>query len=87
MAIMLQTDKGKTYQVINAVLGMDGTFSILMNDSRRLLEIAPEFDGLQTITREDTISGEKTEYTGYSELGAIFNVLEGMVQIALHKGG
>jgi hypothetical protein len=66
---------------------MDGTFSILMNDSRRLLEIAPEFDGLQTITREDTISGEKTDYIGYSELGAIFNVLDGMVQIALYKGG
>ena len=62
----------------------DGTFFARFSDSRRLPEIAKDFDSIDEITIVDTLS-EKT-YTGYSKL-VFLSVSDGVATVKLAKEG
>ena len=62
----------------------DGTFLARFPDSRRLPEIAKDFDSVDEITVVDTLT-EKT-YTGYSKL-VFLSVSNGVATVKLAKEG
>jgi len=80
----ITTSKGESYEAeyCFAPSLIDGGCAIRLRDSRKLPEIAAEFDGLTAITlREDE---NETVYAGYTRLGAI-NAEGGMVNLRLFK--
>lgn len=83
----IKTSKGNEYQVdfIDGPTYTTGQVMLEYQDTRRLSEIAPEFDGLERIDRWDENQGDKT-YLGYTELMSISRVAEGSVLIAIGKG-
>lgn len=62
----------------------DGTFFARFPDTRRLPEIAKDFDSIDEITIVDSLS-EKT-YTGYSKL-VFLSVSNGVATVKLAKEG
>ena len=68
----ITTSKPKTYQVlwVDTSPTNEKVLTLQMADSRRLTEIAPEFDGLTKISRQDENQGDK-EFTGYTRLVGI----------------
>ena len=65
----IQTSQNKTYQVkwIDTSILNEAALAMQMTDTRRLPEIAAEFDGLTEISRTDENQGNKT-FSGYSRL-------------------
>lgn len=82
----ITTSMGKTFNVdwAWAPVGSDKRLMIQYEDARRISEIAGDFDGLQSIIREDENEGDAT-YTGYSALVSVIRYGD-KVQIALKRG-
>lgn len=68
----ITTNKNRTYPVqwIDTSIINANVLALQMTDSRRLPEIAAEFDGLTKISRKDENQGDK-EFTGFSTLVGI----------------
>ena len=68
----IKTSQNKTYPVkwIDTSILNETMLLMQMTDTRRLSEIAAEFDGLTEISRTDENQGDKT-FTGYSKLVSI----------------
>lgn len=60
------TSKEKTYQVDYCGVGYMGYLKTQIRDSRLVGEIAPEFEGLETVTYRD--GEEETTFEGYTRL-------------------
>lgn len=81
----ITTSKGNEYEVQYAYAPlMDGSCGIALDDTRRLSEVAGEFDGLKSIHLVDTDVGEST-FDGYTELTQITRVGQ-TVTMKLMKG-
>lgn len=68
----LTTSRNKTYDVdwIDGPTLTDGMVTLQMSESRRLPEIAEEFDGLEWLKRESETQGNKL-FEGFSRLAMI----------------
>lgn len=82
----LQTSRNKTYDVIyvDGPTRLAGTMMLRMADSRPILEVGAEFDGLEWLKRESDTQGNK-EWTGYTELVSIRRVSDTDVLVELAK--
>lgn len=82
----LTTSRNKTYNVIYAdgPTRLGGTVMIRLPDPRPILQIAAEFDGLESFRREDMNQGGK-EWTGYTQLVAVRRMSETDVLIELAR--
>ena len=83
----LTTSKGHEYTVdwIDTVAN-DAEVFLQMAEERKLSDIAPEFDGLDWLKREDANQGDKL-FEGYSLLRSIKRVEPGIVILSLEKAG
>ena len=84
--MQLTTSKGKTYEVVYAdgPTRMTGNVMIRMEDSRKLLEIGAEFDGLEHFAiAADNAPAQ--EWNGYTVLAAIRRMNGADVLIELTK--
>jgi len=81
----VKTSQGNEYTVdfIDGPTMTTGQVVLQLQDSRRLPEIAAEFDGLEWLKRESENEGNK-EYIGFSMLGHISRHARG-VMIMLDK--
>lgn len=82
----LTTSRNKTYNVdwIDGPTITNGMVMLQMHDTRRLPEIAEEFDGLESMKRESENQGDK-EFVGFTVLQRIARVSKDVVLIALGK--
>ena len=83
----MTTNRGNTYE-IDFAYGplLNGSFIAQIRDERRLGVIAPEFDGLESLTtHDDSTTAEPITYTGYSVLRAVERMTQGVVKIELMK--
>lgn len=83
--MQLKTSKGNAYDVHWAAVASTGYLLFQMDDERLLSVIAPEFEGLEWLKREDKDEGDKL-YEGYSVLDSIKRVEPGAVLLSLRKG-
>ena len=83
----LTTSSGKTFDVswIDGPTMTSGELVLQMEDSRKLSEIAADFEGLENLKRESETQGNK-EWTGYTVLQNISRRQDGTVLIFLNKG-
>jgi len=88
--MQITTNKGKAFDVlyIGAVYRNGNRMMIELGDDRPFAEIATDFDGLDTITREDSIRpGVKEVYEGFTRLvGMQLNASAGTIRLTLEKG-
>jgi len=84
----LTTSTGKTYDVywIDGPTVTSGAVVLQMDDSRKLSEIATEFEGVESLKRESETQGNK-EWNGYTMLQRISRLDNGRVLISLCKEG
>lgn len=82
----LTTSRNKTYDVIyvDGPTRLSGTIMLRMADTRPILEIGAEFDGLESFQRVDANQGNK-EWTGYTELISIRRMNDTDVLIEMAK--
>lgn len=79
------TSKGKTFEVLWCwAPTSDGSLMLAMRDTRRLPEIAADFDGLDRIERSSEDEGDKV-YGGYDDLRGIARSSAGDVIITLTR--
>ena len=71
----IETSQNKTYAVnwIDTSITNQNMLLAQFEDSRRLPEIAAEFDGLTEVRRYDENQGDKT-YEGYSMLACVTRI-------------
>lgn len=81
--MLLKTSRGATLTAQWADTAMSGTLYMMLDDDRRLPEIAAEMDGLEWIERISPEEGDKT-FVGYSLLVSIARTVQG-VQISLTR--
>ena len=83
----LTTSSGKTFDVnwIDGPTFTSGDVVLQMEDSRKLSEIAADFEGLENLKRESETQGNK-EWNGYTVLQNISRQQDGTVLIFLNKG-
>lgn len=85
----VKTSRNKTYDVVyvDGPTRLTGNVMLRMADSRPILEIGAEFDGLETMEREDPNQGNKT-WAGYTQLVAVRRVSETdvLVEVSQPKG-
>lgn len=81
----ITTDKGITYPIDFAGI-LDGTFRARFYDDRPIMEIAPEFTGVQSIHKINE-EGREFDYNGYDELRLIEIMSPGLIRIELGKKG
>lgn len=81
----IETSKGKTYEAdwIDEST-ISGNVNLQIVDSRRLPEIAEDFDGLEYLKRTSETQGDK-RYDGYKKLMRISAEVDGRVWIAVGK--
>lgn len=83
----IKTSKGQTYQVEwidGPTITTGGVVLSLIEDNRRLPDIAADFDGLTEIQRYSETQGDKT-FTGFTRLWSITLHQDGAVMIELRK--
>lgn len=83
----IKTSKGHTCQVEwidGPTITTGGVVLSLIGDSRRLPEIAAEFDGLTEIQRYSDTQGDKT-FTGFTRLWSVSAYGDGAVMIELRR--
>lgn len=82
----LTTSRNKTCDVlfVDGPTRLGGTLMLRMADSRPILEVGAEFDGLEWLKRESDTQGNK-KWTGYTELISIRRVTETDVLVELSK--
>lgn len=82
----LKTSRNKTYEVVyvDGPTRLSGNVMLRMADSRPILEIGAEFDGLENMEREDPNQGNKT-WEGYKQLVAVRRISETDVLIEVAK--
>lgn len=83
--MQLKTNNGNTYAVHWAAVASTGHLLFQMNDERLLSVIAPEFEGLEWLKREDEDEGNKL-FEGFTVLDSIKRVEPGVVLLSLAKG-
>ena len=83
----LTTSSGKTFDVnwIDGPTFTSGDVVLQMEDSRKLSEIAADFEGLENLKRESETQGNK-EWNGYTVLQNMSRQQDGTVLIFLNKG-
>lgn len=81
--MLLRTSRGETLTAQWADTAMSGTLYMMLDDDRRLPEIAAEMDGLEWIERISPEEGDKT-FAGYSLLVSIARTVQG-VQISMTR--
>ena len=82
----ITTNTGKTFDV-NWAWPPRNTNKLMieMKDTRPIQEIAADFDGLESISRESETEGNAV-YTGYGTLvGVIRDTMKGTVQLTLER--
>ena len=80
----LRTSKGNEYSVDYCGIGYLGMLKMQVHDSRPLGEIAPEFDGLESVVYTD--EGEEPEaFEGFSKLNRLEWVDDNSVIVILAK--
>ena len=82
------TSKGQVFEASRALVSIRDSNRLMMDvmDMRKIGEIAPDFEGVDTLTQEDAQHVEHS-YRGYTELVAISrNESDGSVRITLKKG-
>ena len=88
--MQITTSKGKTFdiQFIGSPLRNSNRLMIELEDARLISEIAGDFEGLDTITKTDSIKpNEKHIYEGFTKLKGIQENQEaGTVRLKLEKG-
>lgn len=86
MTVKLST--GKTFDALWIGGPTIATKSVIMEivDSRKVSEIAVDFEGVDHITAEDTAAGQSYAFDGYSQLLGVVKS-GGNVQITLRKEG
>ena len=82
----IQTSRGNSYNAewIDGPTSIEGQLMLEMEDSRRLPEIAEEFDGLEYIERYSEDEDDRT-YEGYAALAGITRLRSGNVLIQLAR--
>ena len=82
----ITTNRGKTFDVNYAFAPTSkGTCMMEILDNRPIAEVAADFDGLETISRESENEGNAV-YTGYDTLVSVFrNTAKGTVQLTLER--
>lgn len=82
----ITTSRGKTFDVNWAWASRTkNQLQIELNDTRPIADIAADFDGLETISRESDTEGDKL-YEGYKRLVAVIQNLEsGTTQLIFDK--
>ena len=82
----IMTSRGKTFDVdwAWAPVGMEKKLMIQYEDERPISEIANDFEGLQSIQRNDENEGN-VPYEGYIKLVSVV-LRDGKAQIALKRG-
>lgn len=81
--MLLRTSRGETLTAQWADTAASGTLYMMLDDDRRLPEIAAEMDGLEWIERISPEEGDKT-FAGYSLLQGITRTPSG-VQVSLSR--
>ena len=88
--MQITTSKEKIFDIIFiGALMRDGNRVVIeLEDDRALSEIAADFEGLETITKTDSIKpNDKEVYEGFTKLVSIHcNKAAGTVRITLEKG-
>ncbi len=82
----ITTSAGTTHDVMwidNPIQDADA-LALRLSDTRRLPDIASEFDGLASIQRSDEQQGSKT-FDGYTVLSEIRRMPDGSVLMLLNK--
>ena len=81
------TNRNKEYSAIyiDGPTRIGGALMMRVEDSRPIIQVGTEFDGLEWIRRESTEQGNK-EWSGYTRLISIREVDAGVVLIELAKG-
>jgi len=83
--MQLKTSNGNAYTVHWAAVASTGFLLFQMDDARLLSVIAPEFEGLEWLKREDKNEGDKL-FEGFSVLDSIKRIEPGAVLLSLGKG-
>lgn len=84
----LETSKGKTVEALWAwaPANADGDLMIEYDDTRKISEIAADWEGCERITRESVEEGNAI-YEGYTEIRIMSRQRNGAIQITLKKEG
>lgn len=81
----LKTDKGITYNSLDASISFDGSFITYIWDERPLSVIASEFEGVNSLEYKD-YEDKTTVFEGYSVLSAVVRDYRvNQVQVSLRK--
>lgn len=83
----ITTSKGQTHQVDwidGPTITTGGLMLTLVGDTRRMPEIAADFDGLTEIQRHSDTQGDKT-FTGFTSLWSITRYQDGGLLIEMRK--
>lgn len=85
--MLTTTSKGKTFDASRALVSVRDSSRLMFDvvDARKIGEIAPDFEGVETLTQVDEQKVEHA-YRGYTELAAISrNKSDGSVRVTLEK--